>query len=300
MKGRQRDSRGRGRFAPSPTGELHFGSIVAAVASFLDARSRGDEWLVRIDDIDAPRIASGAIAAIPRELERLGLYWDGEIVYQSARTEFYAAALEALRSRDLCFSCACTRREVGGRVYPGTCRNGVPSGRTAHSVRVRVGAGPIEIEDLVQGRCRQDLERDIGDFIVYRADGVFAYHLATAFDDTEQEITRVVRGADLLLSTLPQVFVQDLLSRPRPEYAHVPVATNRQGEKLGKHTRAPPIRLRPASAVTCDALCFLGHSPPAQLVGAPPEELWSWALGEWELERVPRIASRMSPDGSEN
>ena len=300
MKGRQRDSRGRGRFAPSPTGELHFGSIIAAVASFLDARSRGDEWLVRIDDIDAPRIASGAIAAILRELERLGLLWDGEIVYQSTRTEFYAAALEELRSRDLCFPCACTRREVGGRVYPGICRDGVPSGRTARSVRVRVGAGSTEIEDLVQGGCRQDLERDIGDFIVHRSDGVFAYHLATAFDDTEQEITRVVRGADLLLSTLRQVFVQDLLSRPRPEYAHVPVATNRQGEKLSKHTAAPPTRLRPASVVICDALRFLHHSSPAQLVGAPPEEVWSWATGEWELERVPRIASRTSPGGNEN
>ena len=297
MKGRQRGSPGRGRFAPSPTGELHFGSIVAAVASFLDARSRGDEWMVRIDDLDAPRIASGAIAAILRELERLGLHWDGEIVYQSARTGLYAAALEALQAGGHCFPCACTRREVGGRVYPGTCRDGVPAGREARSVRVRSGTGSIGIEDLVQGSCRQDLERDIGDFIVHRADGVFAYHLATAFDDTEQEITRVVRGADLLRSTLPQVFVQDLLSRRRPEYAHLPVATNRHGEKLGKRTRAPPTRLRPASLVACDALRFLAHPAPAELVGAPPEELWSWAIGEWELARVPRVAARVSPDG---
>ena len=297
MKGRQRDLPGRGRFAPSPTGELHFGSIVAAVASFLDARSRGDEWLVRIDDIDAPRIASGAIAAILRELERLGLHWDGEIVYQSARTELYAEALEALRAGGHCFPCACTRREVGGRVYPGTCREGVPAGRTARSVRVRAGTGTIGIEDLVQGSCRKDLERDIGDFIVHRADGVFAYHLATAFDDTEQEVTRVVRGADLLLSTLRQIFVQDLLSRRRPEYAHVPVATNRRGEKLGKRTRAPPTRLRPASLVACDALRFLAHPPPAELGRAPPEELWSWALGEWKLARVPRVAARVSPEG---
>ena len=181
MKGRRRDLPGRGRFAPSPTGELHFGSIVAAVASFLDARSRGDEWLVRIDDIDAPRVASGAIATILRELERLGLHWDGDIVYQSTRTGLYAAALEALQAGGHCFPCACTRREVGGRVYPGTCRNGVPAGRTARSIRVRADAGSIGIEDLVQGSCRQDLDRDIGDFIVYRADGVFAYHLATAF-----------------------------------------------------------------------------------------------------------------------
>ena len=297
MKGRQRGSPGRGRFAPSPTGELHFGSIVAAVASFLDARSRGDEWLVRIDDIDAPRVASGAIAAILRELERLGLHWDGEIVHQSARTGLYTAALEALQAGGHCFPCACTRREVGGRVYPGTCRNGVPAGRKARSIRVRAEGGTIGMEDLVQGSCRQHLERDIGDFIVHRADGVFAYHLATAFDDTEQEITRVVRGADLLLSTLRQVFVQDLLSRRRPEYAHVPVATNRHGEKLGKRTRAPPTRLRPASLVACDALRFLAHPPPAELAGAPPEELWSWAIGEWELARVPRVAARGSPDG---
>lgn len=297
MQARQRDAPGRGRFAPSPTGELHFGSIVAAVASFVDARSRGDEWLVRIDDLDAPRVASGAIASILRELERLGLYWDGDIVHQSARTDPYAAALEALQAGGHCFPCACTRREVGGRVYPGTCRNGVPAGRKARSVRVRAGAGSIGIEDLVQGPCRQDLGRDIGDFIVYRADGVFAYHLATAFDDTEQGITRVVRGADLLLSTLPQAYLQDLLSRRRPEYAHVPVATNRKGEKLGKRTRAPPTRLRPASLVACDALRFLAHAPPAELEGAPPEELWSWAIGEWELARVPRVAARGSPDG---
>ena len=297
MKGRRRDLPGRGRFAPSPTGELHFGSIVAAVASFLDARSRGDEWLVRIDDIDARRVAPGASAAIVRELERLGLHWDGDIVHQSARTDLYAAALEALQAGGHCFPCACTRREVGGRVYPGTCRDGVPAGREARSVRVRAGAGSIGIEDLVQGPCRQDLDRDIGDFLVYRADGVFAYHLATAFDDTEQGITRVVRGADLLISTLPQVYLQDLLSRRRPEYAHVPVATNRKGEKLGKRTRAPPTRLRPASLVAWDALRFLAHSPPARLAGTPPEELWSWAIGEWDLARVPRVAARMTTHG---
>ena len=149
----------------------------------------------------------------------------------------------------------------------------------------------------MQGPCRRDLDRDIGDFIVHRADGVFAYHLATAFDDTDQGITRVVRGADLLISTLPQVYLQDLLSRRRPEYAHVPVATNRKGEKLGKRTRAPPTRLRPASLVAWDALRFLAHSPPAGLVGTPPEELWSWAIGEWDLARVPRVAARMTTRG---
>ena len=286
---------GRGRFAPSPTGDLHFGSIVAGVASYLDARSRGDEWLVRIDDLDTPRNLPGASASILRELERLALRWDGEVVYQSARTERYASALATLRARDLCFPCACTRREVGRRVYPGTCRGGVPPGREARSVRVRGGEGSIAVRDLVQGVCRRDLTGDIGDFIVFRADGIFAYHLATALDDAEQGITRVVRGADLLLSTLPQVYLQGILSLRRPDYAHVPVATNRQGEKLGKRTRAPPTRVRRASSVAGAALRFLAHPPPPELVGAPPEELWAWALGEWKLERVPRLAQRAEP-----
>ena len=294
MKGRWRDLPGRGRFAPSPTGELHFGSIVAAVASFLDARSRGDEWLVRIDDIDARRVAPGASAAIVHELERLGLHWDGDIVHQSARTDLYAAALEALQCGGHCFPCACTRREVGGRVYPGTCRHGVPAGKTARSVRVRGGRRIDRDRGPRAGTLPAGPRSGYRDFLVYRADGVFAYHLATAFDDTEQGITHVVRGADLLISTLPQVYLQDLLSRRRPEYAHVPVATNRKGEKLGKRTRAPPTRLRPASLVAWDALRFLAHSPPTELVGAPPEELWSWAIGEWDLARVPRVAARMT------
>ena len=291
------NSRGRGRFAPSPSGELHFGSVVAAVASYLDARSRDDEWLVRIDDIDTPRVAPGASAAILRELERLELGWDGEIVHQSGRLERYAAALEALRAQGMCFPCACTRREVAGRVYPGTCRDGVPPGRRARSVRVRACGGACEVEDLVQGTCRQALGDEIGDFIVYRSDAVFAYHLATAVDDAEQCITRVVRGADLLFATLRQVYLHDLLGLRRPEYGHVPVAATRHGKKLSKQTRAAPTGARPASDVARDALTFLGHAPPRSLAGAPPSELWSWARAEWSLQRVPRVASRPSPAG---
>lgn len=295
--GTRRGPCGRGRFAPSPTGELHFGSIVAAVASFLDARTRGEEWLVRIDDLDAPRVVPGAIAAILRELDRLELHWDGEVVHQSARTERYADALDTLRAKEQCFPCACTRREVGGRVYPGTCRRGVPPGRRARSVRVRAHPGWIGFEDLIQGPCRRDIERELGDFIVHRADGVYAYHFATAIDDAEQSITRVVRGADLRLPTLAQVYLQDLLGRARPEYAHVPVATSPRGEKLGKQTRASPTRLRPASQVIADALRFLGHPLPGSLVGAPPEELWAWAIGEWDLAQIPRVLSRVTPNG---
>ena len=286
----------RGRFAPSPTGPLHFGSVVAALASFLEARARGGEWLVRVDDLDTARNVAGATGAILHELDRLGLHWDGEVARQSARGDRYAAALEELRSRGCTFACACTRREVGSRVYPGTCRNGVAPGRRARAIRVRADAGAIAIPDRVQGLYRQDLRREVGDFIVYRADGVVAYHLASAVDDAELEVTCVVRGVDLLASTPRQAYLQDLLGQRRPEYAHVPVVTDRHGNKLGKQTRAPPTHLRPAGSVLRDALGFLAHPPPPGLAKAPPQELLAWALGAWTLERVPRVASRGRPD----
>ena len=286
----------RGRFAPSPTGPLHFGSVVAALASFLEARARGGEWLVRVDDLDAARRVAGAAGAILRELDRLGLHWDGAAIRQSARGKRYAAALERLRSRGYTFPCARTRREVASRVYPGTCRNGVPPGRRARSIRVRTDAGVISIEDRVQGPYRQDLRREVGDFIVHRADGVVAYHFATALDDAEQGITCVVRGADLLASTPRQAYLQDLLGHRRPEYAHVPVVTDRHGDKLGKQTRAPPTHLRPAAEVLGDALRFLAHPPPPGMAGAPPRELLAWAIAGWSLARVPRVASRGGPE----
>ena len=286
----------RGRFAPSPTGPLHFGSVVAALAGFLEARARGGEWLVRVDDLDAARRVAGAAGAILHELDRLGLHWDGAVVRQSARRKRYAAALEQLRSRGYTFPCACTRREVASRVYPGTCRDGVAPGRRARAIRVRVEAGTVCIRDRVQGPCRQDLRREVGDFLVHRADGVVAYHFATAVDDAEQGITCVVRGADLLASTPRQAYLQDLLGHRRPEYAHVPVVTDRHGDKLGKQTRAPPTRLRPAAEVLGDALRFLAHPPPPGMAGAPPRELLAWAIAGWSLARVPRVASRGWPE----
>lgn len=294
----------RGRFAPSPTGPLHFGSLVAALGSHLEARAHNGEWLVRIDDLDPPRVVPGAADDILRTLEACGMAWDGAVVYQSTREGAYRAALEELRIKGQVYACTCSRREIAdsgiagieGYVYPGTCRGGVRAARAAHASRVLTHAEPISFDDAVQGRVEQSLEREIGDFVLQRADGVFAYQLAAAVDDAEQAITHVVRGADLLNSTSRQIYVQKLLALRTPAYAHLPVAVNERGEKLSKQTYAPPIdRLNPAPAMV-RALRFLGQDPPGELAGRKAEELLLWAINHWQLTRVPRVRSVAAPD----
>lgn len=293
----------RGRFAPSPTGPLHFGSLVAALGSWLDARSQGGEWLVRMEDIDWPRRVPGAADAILTTLEACGLEWDGEVLYQSRRTEVYTAAFERLGATGRLFPCGCTRREIadsalpsthafdaapGEKVYPGTCRNGLAPGRVPRSWRVNVSHTVAAFDDLIQGRIEQDLEADIGDFVVKRADGLFAYQLAVVVDDNEQGITDVVRGADLLDSTPRQIHLQQLLGLPALRYAHLPVAVNAQGEKLSKQTYATPISERRAAEALNSALAFLGQAPPAGLVGADAAEILGWARAHWNVKAVPR------------
>ncbi|MEP7183608.1 MAG: tRNA glutamyl-Q(34) synthetase GluQRS, partial [Betaproteobacteria bacterium] len=225
----------RGRFAPSPTGPLHFGSLVAALASCCDARAAAGEWLIRVEDVDVPRVEPGAEVAIIKALERHGFAWDGAVVRQSERADAYAAALAALRTQGVVYECACTRREqdaappgVGGeRVYPGTCRDGISADRAARAQRAwraRVGDATIGYRDRLQGSQWQDLARDVGDFVVRRADGLTAYQLAVVVDDAAQGITDVVRGADLLASTPRQILLQQLLGLGTPSYLHVPVA----------------------------------------------------------------------------
>jgi glutamyl-Q tRNA(Asp) synthetase len=286
----------RGRFAPSPTGPLHFGSLIAAVGSFLEAKTRGGEWLVRIEDLDAPRVAPGAVADILRALEACGMPWDGAIVYQSARGDAYHAALHELKQGGLVYPCACSRREIAdsavngieGRVYPGTCRSGLAAGRTARALRLDTRGATVEFSDALQGPVAQDLETDIGDFVLYRAGGAFTYQLAVVVDDAEQGITDIVRGADLLDSTARQIFLQRLLGLPRTRHMHLPVAVNERGEKLSKQTRAEPIDIgRPVPALIA-ALRFLGQDPPRALADAPPAEVWEWALANWRIERTPR------------
>lgn len=256
-----------GRFAPSPTGPLHFGSLVAALASWLDARAAGGRWLVRIEDLDPPRVQPGAADEILRALDSLGLAWDGEVLYQSRRAALYREALEKLRAHT--YWCGCSRREIadsslglavdGARIYPGTCRGGLPPGKAARALRVRAPAEEIRFVDRLQGAQAQALSRAIGDYVLYRADGIFAYQLAVVVDDAAQGVADVVRGADLLDSTARQIHLQRLLGVPTPRYLHVPAAVNLQGEKLSKQTGAPPVDARRPGREIAAALRFLGQ-----------------------------------------
>lgn len=291
-----------GRFAPSPTGALHFGSLVAAVGSFLDAHAHQGRWLLRIEDVDAPRTVPGAAEGIIATLERFGFEWDGEIVWQSARTAAYAAALDTLKAAGHAYPCACARRELadqplardGSRRYPGTCRDGLPPGREGRAWRVRA-EGVMRFDDAVQGPQEIGLAADAGDYVVRRADGLFAYQLSVVVDDAEAGVTHIVRGADLLDSTARQIHLLGLLGHPVPAYAHLPLATNAAGEKLSKQTLARAIDEHPPAAALLAALRFLGQNPPDALAGAPLAEIWQWARAHWSIAAVPRRRQAEAP-----
>lgn len=280
-----------GRFAPSPTGPLHFGSLVAALASWLDARAARGRWLLRIDDLDAPRRQPGAAEDIMRVLERLGLAWDGPVTYQSLRTARYEAALQRLEAST--YWCGCTRREIadsalglaadGAQLYPGACRCGLPPGKTARALRVRTQSEPIAFSDRVQGPQRQSVEREVGDFILYRADGQVAYQLAVVVDDADQGVTDVVRGADLIDSTARQIHLQRLLGCATPRYLHVPVAVNVLGEKLSKQTGARPVDPARRGELIPRLLSFLGQRATADL---------DEAVANWDPARIARTRIR--------
>lgn len=286
----------RGRFAPSPTGPLHFGSLVAAVGSFLRARASGGEWLVRMEDIDPPREVPGAAADILRTLERFGMHWDGEVMYQSTRTNAYLAAIERLRAVGAAYPCGCSRREIAdsglrgidGPIYPGTCREGAAPNKQARALRVRTDGVAVAFDDGWQGRIESALDRDVGDFVVRRADGCIAYQLAVVVDDAAQGITEVVRGADLLLSTPRQLHLQRLLGAHTPAYAHLPVVMSAHGEKLSKQTGALSIGDEPAVPLLRRVLSFLGQREPEQEDAADLETFWRFAIATWDAQRVPR------------
>jgi glutamyl-Q tRNA(Asp) synthetase len=257
----------RGRFAPSPTGPLHFGSLVSALASWLDARAHNGVWLVRIEDIDGPRTVPGAAEDILATLERFGLHADEPPVWQSQRTARYQQALEQLQGAGLVYPCGCTRKEISDSLlnaharnttlaYPGTCRNGL-HGRPARAWRLRVpdsDAAVITFDDRWQGLQMQDLATEVGDFVLRRADDQWAYQLAVVVDDADAGITDIVRGADLLDSTARQIYLQRCLGVPAPAYLHVPVVTNQAGEKLSKQTGATALDTsRPLDALQAAA-----------------------------------------------
>ena len=286
-------TRRAGRFAPSPTGPLHFGSLVAALASYLDARAQGAQWIVRMEDLDEPRTRPGAADAILATLEHCGFEWDGPVIFQSRRTELYRAAFERLIAAGAVYACSCTRKEIadstlaidGARVYPGTCRHGLAPGRTARAFRVRTDDATIEFADRLQGPIRQGVARETGDFVLLRADGFFAYQLAVVVDDAAQQVTDIVRGADLLDSTARQVHLQRLLGLATPTYLHLPVAVNADGEKISKQagadaTGAPDLPR---------AFAFLGHAVPAGIANAPAGELLAWGRANWDASRVPKV-----------
>jgi glutamyl-Q tRNA(Asp) synthetase len=277
-----------GRFAPSPTGPLHFGSLVAATASYLDARANQGQWLVRMEDVDTPRVRPGAADDILRTLDRFGFEWDGELMYQSTRTEAYRTALDDLRTAGHAYLCGCSRKDIGDR-YPGTCRNGLKPGRTPRAWRVRVSSNPIEFVDRTQGPQRQNVEEYSGDIVVLRADGLFAYQLAVVVDDRDQGVTDIVRGADLLDSTARQIHLQRLLNAPTPRYLHTPIAVNAKGQKLSKQTRAPAIDPAQALPQTAGALRFLGQKPPSLSDIDTTTDLWRWAIENWRPEAIPPL-----------
>jgi glutamyl-Q tRNA(Asp) synthetase len=341
----------RGRFAPSPTGPLHFGSLVAAVGSYLDAKYHHGIWLVRMEDLDTPRCVPGAAADILRTLAAFGLVSDEPVVYQSQRTAAYEEALRQLQASGAVYTCCCTRKEIAdsalqgieGFVYPGTCRDSIkqPSplpplpqaGEGNQSARVpawrvrtdlsfrhsRAGGNPAiqnafcstpldsrlrgndeipnsdgitSFEDALQGRITQHLETQIGDFVVRRADGLFAYQLAVVVDDAFQHITHVVRGADLLASTPRQIYLQHLLGLPAPHYMHLPVAVNEAGEKLSKQTLAAPVDVSRPVATLLRVLEFLQQRPPAALASCDVNTVLNWAVRNWQAKNLIGLSAR--------
>lgn len=286
-----------GRFAPSPTGSLHFGSLIAATGSYLEAKAQHGRWLVRMEDTDPPREQAGAASQILRTLEAYGFIWDGKVMYQSQRYATYEDALNRLKAHGLIYPCTCSRKEIldsaltgiEGHVYPGTCRHGVSHAtRTQHAWRLKTTCQPTSFIDAIQGKQTQNLETDIGDFVLKRADGLYAYQLAVVVDDAEQGVTHVMRGADLLSSTPRQIYLQQQLGITTPQYAHLPIATNPRGEKLSKQTLARPLDDTNPVAALWSALDFLGQHPPATLKTASQQSLWAWAHLHWQLTSVPK------------
>jgi glutamyl-Q tRNA(Asp) synthetase len=288
-----------GRFAPSPTGPLHFGSLVAAVGSYCLARRVGGKWLLRMEDLDPPRVVPGAADEILVTLEQLGLYWDGEIVWQSQRTEAYLEALSKLRDKGLVFECACSRKEIllsaphpgeEGPIYPGTCRSGLRPGRKPRALRIVVPQEQVCFSDGVFGPLQQVLAEAVGDFVLRRADGLFAYQLAVVVDDAAAGVNQVVRGADLLSSTPRQIFLHACLGTPVPAYVHLPLVVGGDGKKISKRNANSRLDSDAGGAWLLDqALQFLGQKVPGCLQGAPAPDLLSWAVQHFDQAAIPPV-----------
>lgn len=288
-----------GRFAPSPTGLLHIGSLLTAVASYADARSNGGKWLVRMEDLDPPREMPGAASHILHTLEAFGFEWDGEVAYQSRRYALYEETLCRLKSAGLVYPCHCSRKDwqagarrgADGFVYNGRCRHPgqrpAPQGKQP-AWRIRVPNRIIGFSDGIVGGYAQNLAGDIGDFVLLRADGYWAYQLAVVADDAEQGVTHIVRGQDLLVSTPRQIYLQQCLGVPTPQYAHLPLLTNAQGQKWSKQTLAPALDLNRREQLLRQVFRYL-NLPEAPETDRPAE-LLDWAVAHWDMDKVPKHA----------
>ncbi|MEW7859770.1 tRNA glutamyl-Q(34) synthetase GluQRS [Pseudomonas chlororaphis] len=281
-----------GRFAPTPSGHLHFGSLVAALASYLDARAVGGRWLLRMEDLDPPREEPGAQAAILKALESYGFEWDGKMVRQSERHAAYAEVLNRLFNQGLAYACTCSRKQLEPYhgIYPGLCRN-AGHGQEDGAIRLRVPELEYRFTDRVQGEFRQHLGRDVGDFVIRRRDDLYAYQLAVVLDDAWQGVTDIVRGADLLDSTPRQLYLQELLGLPQPRYLHVPLITQPDGHKLGKSYRSPPLAADQATPLLLRALRALGQKTDSEMAHASPREVLSWGIEHWDALLIPRTLS---------
>lgn len=282
-----------GRFAPSPTGLLHFGSLMTAVASFLDAKAHQGKWLVRIEDLDPPRETPGASDEILKTLEAYHLHWDGDVWKQSNRHEIYQAQVDQLLKSQLAFYCTCSRKPLilkYGGYYPGICRGQFTKPDQPASVRLLTHDQPIGFDDALQGHYEQRLESEVGDFIIKRKDGLYAYHLAVVMDDQAQGITDIVRGLDLLDSTPRHLYLQELLGYHTPQYLHLPIVVNHLGQKLSKQTFADPIPKHQPSHYLWACLDTLGQQPPRELKNDTPATLLEWAIQHWDRHKIPRQA----------
>ncbi len=288
----------RGRFAPSPSGPLHIGSLLTAVGSWCDARSKGGEWLLRIDDLDPPRVRKGAINSILKTLERFGLFWDRDIVYQSRRTEAYTEAMNTLKIARRTYFCTCSRKDIirnsrfmgiDGPIYSGTCRNTTPEKKPA-ATRFRLQQDSIKFTDNLQGLIEAKAKTEVGDFVLQRADEVFSYHLANVIDDHSMGITDVIRGADLLPSTLKQICITDALKFHPTNYLHLPLVVNSRGEKLSKQNSDNPVDILAPSPTVWRILNKLNQSPPSELNGCTLADILQWAAHNWDRKLLPPVS----------
>ncbi len=291
-----------GRFAPSPTGPLHYGSLIAAVASYLQAKKNGGQWLIRIEDIDPPREVAGSANNILHTLEHYRFEWYGSPLYQSSRNETYHEKLTKLKEKNLIYACSCSRKQIDqiakesvlGKRYPGSCRaKNLDINNVAYNLRLRTSDEFIEFHDAVYGKQSLNILNDIGDIIIYRKHKLPTYALAVSVDDAYENITEVVRGSDLLTFTSLQIFICKLLGSAIPKFLHIPIIIDEHGHKLSKQSNAEPLSINNCNVTLVKALLDLGQKPPHDLAAENLEDIWDWAIQHWDTVKIPKSKTLM-------